>query len=158
MDRIQKIHSLNSLELSRNLVGASWHSDHSDSAWVYFRVSLMLTEGDLLCLLEQYGTIIDLELVRDPEGQSRGFGFACYRDQRSTVLAVDNLTGFEIDSFKILVDHARYTYKDPERAQERIDRIASLSTINSTPRKKKSKKDKKEKKDKRERRHRREER
>jgi RNA-binding motif X-linked protein 2 len=30
-------------------------------------------------------------------GKSRGFSYVAYEDQRSTILAVDNLNGIEVD-------------------------------------------------------------
>jgi len=46
---------------------------------------------------------MDINLVRDKQtGKSRGYAFIAYEDQRSTVLAVDNLNGakvlFDIDA------------------------------------------------------------
>ena len=36
-------------------------------------------------------------MVRDKEtGKSKGFAFLAYEDQRSTVLAVDNLNGIQV--------------------------------------------------------------
>jgi RNA recognition motif-containing protein len=40
-------------------------------------------------------------------GDSRGFAFLAYEDQRSTNLAVDNLNGFAIDGRIIAVDHVK---------------------------------------------------
>ncbi len=41
--------------------------------------------------------IVDINLCRDPKtGKSKGFCFLQYEDQRSTVLAVDNLNGAEL--------------------------------------------------------------
>ena len=38
-----------------------------------------------------------MNLVRDRDtGKSKGFCFVAYEDQRSTILAVDNLNGFEV--------------------------------------------------------------
>ena len=45
-------------------------------------------------------------------GDRRGFGFLLYEDQRSTVLAVDNLNGFSLLGRTIRVDHVR-DYKMP---------------------------------------------
>lgn len=45
-------------------------------------------------------------------GDRRGFGFILYDDQRSTVLAVDNLNGFNLLGRTIRVDHVR-DYKMP---------------------------------------------
>ena len=43
---------------------------------------------------------------RDKETQkSRGFAFLAYQDQRSTVLAVDNLSGAKIGGRIVKVDH-----------------------------------------------------
>lgn len=45
-------------------------------------------------LFSRYGEIIHVELIRDQKtGKSKGFAFLQYEDQRSTVLAVDNLNG-----------------------------------------------------------------
>lgn len=40
---------------------------------------------------------MNINLVRDKKtGKSKGFCFICYEDQRSTVLAVDNLNGIKV--------------------------------------------------------------
>ena len=45
----------------------------------------------------RYGELVNINLVRDGKtGKSRGFCFLCYEDQRSTVLAVDNLNGIKV--------------------------------------------------------------
>lgn len=44
--------------------------------------------------------------VRDKDtGKSRGFAFLAYEDQRSTVLAVDNLSGARVVGRTVRVDH-----------------------------------------------------
>jgi RNA recognition motif-containing protein len=49
------------------------------------------------CLVVRYGEVVNLNLVRDKAtGKSKGFCFLCYEDQRSTVLAVDNLNGIKV--------------------------------------------------------------
>lgn len=41
--------------------------------------------------------IVSINLVRDKKtGKSKGFAFLCYEDQRSTILAVDNLNGIKV--------------------------------------------------------------
>ena len=36
-------------------------------------------------------------MIRDKKtGKSKGFAFVCYEDQRSTILAVDNLNGSKV--------------------------------------------------------------
>lgn len=53
----------------------------------------------------RYGEIVNINLVRDKAtGRSRGFSFICYEDQRSTILAVDNLNGIKV-SLCILLFH-----------------------------------------------------
>jgi RNA-binding motif X-linked protein 2 len=48
-------------------------------------------------LVLRYGEVVNLNLVRDKAtGKSKGFCFLCYEDQRSTVLAVDNLNGIKV--------------------------------------------------------------
>lgn len=46
-----------------------------------------------------------MNLVRDKAtGKSRGFTFICYEDQRSTILAVDNLNGMKvISNFNLII-------------------------------------------------------
>jgi RNA-binding motif X-linked protein 2 len=54
----------------------------------------------------QYGELVDVHLVRDKTtGKSKGFAFLAYEDQRSTVLAVDNLSGAKVAGRKIRVEH-----------------------------------------------------
>ena len=51
----------------------------------------------LYLLLHRYGEIVNLNLVRDKvTGKSKGFCFLCYEDQRSTILAVDNLNSIKV--------------------------------------------------------------
>merc|ERR1712037_797420 len=60
------------------------------------------------------GEVVHINLIRDhTSGKSRGFGFLCYMDQRSTVLAVDNLNGVKVLRQLIRVDHV-HTYKLPK--------------------------------------------
>ena len=69
-------------------------------------------------VFSQYGEIVDLRLVRDKDtGKSRGFAFVCYEDQRSTVLAVDNLNGISLADRVIRVDHIA-EYKIPKEVVE----------------------------------------
>ena len=47
--------------------------------------------------LYRYGEIVNVNLVRDKtSGKPKGFCFLAYEDQRSSVLAVDNLNGFKV--------------------------------------------------------------
>jgi RNA-binding motif protein, X-linked 2 len=60
MNVITEIQRINALELEKGLVGtaASWHSQYESSAWVYVgNLPLNLTEGDVICILSQYGEV-----------------------------------------------------------------------------------------------------
>lgn len=47
--------------------------------------------------INRYGEIMNINLVRDKKtGKTKGFCFLCYEDQRSTILAVDNLNGIKV--------------------------------------------------------------
>lgn len=76
----------------------SWHDQYKDSAWIFVGgLPYDLTEGDMICVFSQYGEIVNINLVRDKgTGKQKGFCFICYEDQRSTILAVDNLNGTKV--------------------------------------------------------------
>jgi RNA-binding motif X-linked protein 2 len=57
---------------------------------------------------------MDVNLPRDKEtGKTKGFGFVMYEDQRSTILAVDNLNGAKVLERTLRVDHVK-NYKQPK--------------------------------------------
>ena len=88
---------------------------YRDSAWLFIGgLPYELTEGDVLSVFSQYGEIVHINLIRDHvTGKSKGFGFICFEDQRSTVLTVDNLNGIKLCKRTIRVDHVE-TYKLPK--------------------------------------------
>ncbi|PWN27461.1 RNA-binding domain-containing protein [Jaminaea rosea] len=55
--------------------------------------------------------------AKEKRGKRRGFGFLLYEDQRSTVLAVDNLNGSMVVGKTLRVDHVK-DYKHLERDEE----------------------------------------
>jgi len=64
--------------------------------------------------LNRYGEVMDANMPRDKEtGKPRGFAFLMYEDQRSTVLAVDNLNGAQVLGKTLRVDHVK-NYKQPK--------------------------------------------
>ena len=77
---------------------SSWHDMYRDSAWIFVGgMPFDLTEGDIIAVFSQYGEIVNINLVREKvSGKSKGFCFICYEDQRSTILAVDNLNGVKV--------------------------------------------------------------
>ena len=122
MNTIREIEKINQLELDRGIAGtsASWHSQFANSAWCYVgNLDHQLTEGDVLCIMSQYGELEDIHLVREEDtGKSRGFAFIKYEDARSCVLAVDNFCGIKILGRSLRVDHVE-NYRLPKKLQER---------------------------------------
>eukprot|EP00520_Triparma_pacifica_P003187 CAMPEP_0118636260 /NCGR_PEP_ID=MMETSP0785-20121206/2524_1 /TAXON_ID=91992 /ORGANISM="Bolidomonas pacifica, Strain CCMP 1866" /LENGTH=97 /DNA_ID=CAMNT_0006527367 /DNA_START=169 /DNA_END=459 /DNA_ORIENTATION=- len=97
MNTVAEIKRINQKELESNITGtsASWHEEYASSSWCYVGgLDGRLTEGDLICLMSEWGEIEDVNLCRDDDtGKSKGFGFVKYEDFRSSVLAVDNSGG-----------------------------------------------------------------
>ncbi|EEY69838.1 U2 snRNP component IST3 [Phytophthora infestans T30-4] len=123
MNVVAEIQRLNERELELNVpLSGSWHQKYSESAWVFVGgLPFELSEGDVLCVLSQFGEIEDIHLVRDGKtGKSKGFVFIKFEDQRSTILAVDNLNGFKLLERVLRVDHV-LKYKLPKELQEDSD-------------------------------------
>lgn len=125
----------------------SWHDEYSDSAVIFVGgLDPALTEGDVITIFSQYGEIIDINLPKHtaqqlerqqrqsgerPEtqrsqsnapsgsqvGKRKGFGFLLFEDQRSTILAVDNLNGSKVLGRTLRVDHVK-DYKHLEKDTE----------------------------------------
>ncbi|KAE8583872.1 hypothetical protein XENTR_v10020715 [Xenopus tropicalis] len=164
LTKVKLINELNAREASLGVKDSvSWHQDYKDSAWLFIGgLPYELSEGDIICVFSQYGEVVNINLVRDKSsGRSRGFCFLCFEDQRSTVLAVDNLNGIKVKGRTIRVDHVA-NYRPPKDAED-IDEITQSlrekgcgartpSPVSSSqdedeepPRKKKDKKKKKDK-------------
>ena len=76
----------------------SWHDEYKGSAYIFVGgLSYDLNEGDLIAVFSQYGRVVRANLIRDKaSGKSKGYAFLCYEDERSTILAVDNLNGITL--------------------------------------------------------------
>uniref|UniRef100_A0AAV1UUC5 RRM domain-containing protein n=1 Tax=Peronospora matthiolae TaxID=2874970 RepID=A0AAV1UUC5_9STRA len=123
MNVVAEIQRLNERELELNVpLSGSWHQKYRESAWIFLGgLSFELSEGDVLCVLSQFGEVEDLHLVRDGKtGKSKGFAFVKYEDQRSTILAVDNLNNWQLLDRVLRVDHV-LKYKLPKELQEGSD-------------------------------------
>jgi RNA-binding motif protein, X-linked 2 len=120
MNKIKHIERLTQRELdSLTPLNASWHHEYRDSAYIFIGgLNYRMNEGDLVIAFSQFGEVVDCRLARDRKtGRSRGFAFLAYEDQRSTVLAVDNMNGAEVCGRQIMVDHVRQ-YKIPREYLE----------------------------------------
>ncbi|KAF9171194.1 hypothetical protein BGX21_000727 [Mortierella sp. AD011] len=116
MNNVRQIERLNEREANLSMSSSgSWHEQYKDSAHIFVGgLPFNLTEGDIVCVLSQFGEIAGINLVRDKEsGKSKGYAFLKYVDQRSTVLAVDNMNGSKIAGRVIRVDHVQ-NYKVPK--------------------------------------------
>ncbi|CAM9711942.1 unnamed protein product [Sphacelaria rigidula] len=125
MNVVQEIKRINEQELAQGLTGkASWHHEYKDSAWVFAGgFPYDLTEGDVLCVMSQWGEIEDINLCREKDtGKSKGFCFIKYEDQRSTILAVDNFNGMQLLGRTIRVDH-KHKYSLPKEVREREEKL-----------------------------------
>ncbi|CAI5717242.1 unnamed protein product [Peronospora destructor] len=123
MNVVAEIQHLNERELELNVpLSGSWHQKYRESAWIFIGgLPFELSEGDVLCVLSQFGEIEDIYLVRDGKtGKSKGFAFIKYEDQRSTILAVDNFNGSKLLDRVLRVDHV-LKYKLPKELQEDSD-------------------------------------
>ncbi|PRP81641.1 hypothetical protein PROFUN_01148 [Planoprotostelium fungivorum] len=123
MNKVRAIEKLNEKEMSLGLAGGegSWHDRYKDSAYIYVGgLDFNFTEGDIICVFSQYGDIIDINMPKSDEGVSKGFCFLCYYNQKSTVLAVDNLNGIKLAGKTIRVDHCEYKHRE-ETDQEKTD-------------------------------------
>ncbi|XP_026321985.1 RNA-binding motif protein, X-linked 2 [Hyposmocoma kahamanoa] len=125
MTNVKNVLKLSERELSGNSK-SSWHDQYKDSAWLFIGgLPYDLTEGDIICVFSQYGEIVNINLVRDKAtGKSRGFAFICYEDQRSTILAVDNLNGIKILGRTMRVDHCEQ-YKAPNADMTKVDELTA---------------------------------
>ncbi|KAH9943191.1 uncharacterized protein BXZ73DRAFT_40667, partial [Epithele typhae] len=115
---VREINKINEKELELDSKG-SWHDEYKDSAYIFVGgLPRELTEGDVITIFSQYGEIMDVNLPRDKEtGKPKGFGFLMYEDQRSTVLAVDNLNGAKVLDRTLRVDHVK-NYKQSKTKGE----------------------------------------
>ncbi|CAA7258533.1 unnamed protein product [Cyclocybe aegerita] len=119
MNVVKEINKINQAELDLGLSGASWHDEYKDSAYIFVGgLHFDLTEGDVITIFSQYGEVMDTNMPRDKEtGKPRGFAFLMYEDQRSTVLAVDNLNGAQVLGKTLRVDHVK-NYKQAKFKNE----------------------------------------
>ena len=60
MNVIAEIQRINQAELENGSVGtsASWHAKYADTAWVFVgNLPMQLTEGDVICVMSQFGEV-----------------------------------------------------------------------------------------------------
>ena len=129
MNVVREIQRINEQELKLGVSGkASWHHKYRDSAWVYVGgLPLELTEGDVICVMSQWGEVEDFNMPREEKtGKSRGWAWVKYEDQRSTILAVDNFNGAKLLGRTLRVDHCE-KYRLPKEVLEKEEQDAALA-------------------------------
>ncbi|KAJ2487689.1 RNA-binding protein Cwf29 [Coemansia sp. RSA 2050] len=130
MNVVQEIRGINESELRQGSSGgtASWHEEYKDSAYIFAGgLPFDLTEGDIICVFSQYGEIVNINLVRNKEtGKSKGYAFLQYEDQRSTILAVDNLNGAKVLGRVLRVDHVK-GYRQPKGEELPTERVMNAA-------------------------------
>ena len=85
----------------------SWHFQYRRCAYIYIgNFERELSEGDIITAFSQFGEVVDINLIREEDGKSKGFCFLAFEDQRSTVLAIDNMNGYHLYKRALRVDHA----------------------------------------------------
>ncbi|KAI2807704.1 RNA-binding motif protein, X-linked 2 [Blomia tropicalis] len=135
LTNVRNITKLSEQELKLGIdIKNSWHNMYKNSAWVFIGgLSFDLSEGDIIAVFSQYGEIVNINLIRDRKtGKSKGFGFLCYQDQRSTILAVDNLNGIKLLNRTIRVDHVE-EYKVPKELDDITPEMKQLYNEGCAP-------------------------
>ncbi|KAJ8670251.1 hypothetical protein QAD02_001510 [Eretmocerus hayati] len=135
MTNVKNIAKLSQQQIDSNHK-TSWHDEYKSSAWIFIGgLPYDLTEGDVIAVFSQYGEVVNINLVRDKDtGKQKGFGFLCYEDQRSTVLAVDNFNGIKILGKTIRVDHVK-DYKPPKISKRTDEETKKLRLEGCAPNK-----------------------
>ncbi|KAL7418335.1 RNA-binding protein Cwf29 [Cryptotrichosporon argae] len=134
MNSVAEINRINQRELELGVKG-SWHDEYKDSAYIFVGgLSFDLTEGDVITVFSQWGELADINMPRDAEtGKPRGFAFLMYVDQRSTVLAVDNMNGAQVVGRTIRVDHCREYRQQGKKNAEGEYVAPDAPTYNALP-------------------------
>ena len=102
MNVVKELKQITEKEIAVGIIGGvtggSWHEKYKDSGWVFIGgLSSELSEGDVICVMSQFGEVEDINLARDKaSNKPLGYAFLKYEDQRSTILAVDNLNGVSL--------------------------------------------------------------
>ena len=75
------------------------------------------SESELLKLFVREGKVIDVRIIKNPWGRSRGMGYVEFENQEDAIRAKENIHGILIGDLKIIVDFAK---EDPATTPEGI--------------------------------------
>ncbi|ORZ06477.1 hypothetical protein BCR42DRAFT_160011 [Absidia repens] len=137
MNVVKEIQRINQRELGTTEGwddSRSWHNQYKDTSWIFVaNLDYDLTEGDVVCIFSQYGEPLNIEMARDQKtGKSMGFAFLQYENQKSSILAVDNMNGSSVLSRTLRVDHS-YGPKKKKRAEDEDEETYSAPVYNVAP-------------------------
>merc|ERR1712032_878695 len=95
------------------------HNEYKHYAYIFVgNLSYDLNEGDIIAVFSQFGEIVDCNLIRDKEsGESKGFAFIAFENQKSTNLCVDNMNGAVLLDRTLNCDHVR-RYRKPKKSKK----------------------------------------
>ena len=65
------------------------------------------SESELLKLFVKEGKVIDVRIIKNPWGRSRGMGYVEFENQEDAIRAKENIHGIMIGDLKIIVDFAK---------------------------------------------------
>lgn len=82
MNVVKEIAKITEEELKLGIYGGiskgSWHDKYKDSAWVFLGgFSYELSEGDIICVMSQWGEIEDINLIRE-KSTNKSMGSFCF--------------------------------------------------------------------------------
>eukprot|EP00290_Baffinella_frigidus_P018782 CAMPEP_0180196332 /NCGR_PEP_ID=MMETSP0987-20121128/4056_1 /TAXON_ID=697907 /ORGANISM="non described non described, Strain CCMP2293" /LENGTH=97 /DNA_ID=CAMNT_0022151217 /DNA_START=14 /DNA_END=303 /DNA_ORIENTATION=+ len=64
------------------------------------------TDEEIEEVFRTVGTVVKLRLVKNPDGQPKGFGFAEFKDPQTAESAIRNLNNHEMNGRQLRVDYA----------------------------------------------------
>jgi len=70
-------------------------------------LSYRVRENQLQALMEQFGEIVSLKVVKDRDtGRSKGFGFVEFADKQAGLNALESLNGTELEERPLVLKEA----------------------------------------------------
>jgi len=70
-------------------------------------LSYRIRENQLHSLLEQFGEVVSLKVVKDREtGRSKGFGFVEFAEKQAGINALESLNGTELEGRPLVLKEA----------------------------------------------------
>lgn len=110
-ERIQFLNSVHQQNLE--------YSPHENPNVYIKNLDYNIEEEDLRKLFDRFGPIINVRVMRDAVGNSRGFGFVSFRSHKDAQRAVDEMNGMKIGRFTVRTDF----YEPKKSRQEKLEKL-----------------------------------